>query len=202
MATTTNWLMLGLLLESLGKACHVGGTVGGDDAVLGQVAAQRVDGLRPLTDQQIPSLESHGRRLLLDALHGHEAHRGAGCSLRDRLRVGSVVLVAADERLDMDRGDQTHLMPERTNLPRPVVGAPARFHRDQTGRRRSEELEQFPTRQLPAECHRPVGACAMELKDVLRQIQPDDANLRHGRLSPCGPTLRNLGTLMPSEGRP
>jgi hypothetical protein len=39
------------------------------------------------------------------------------------------------------------------------------------------------------------------LKDVLRQIEPDDANFLHGRLSSRrGPQHHDLGTSMPSEG--
>jgi hypothetical protein len=43
----------------------------------------------------------------------------------------------------------------------------------------------------------------MRLEYVFRKIEPNNANILHGRLSSCcSPRYSNLGAQMPSEGRP
>ena len=69
--------------------------------------------------------------LLVGALYRHEAHRRARHRLADRLSVGCVVLIPLDVRLHVSRRHQLHLMAERGQLARPMVGRRAGFHADQ-----------------------------------------------------------------------
>src|SRR3954447_21028389 len=78
--------------------------------------------------QKIPRPEQHGARLLSLGLHRDKAHRRSTCRLSDRFRIGSIVLLALDERFDVGGWDQTNLMPEVTDGPPPVVRAPTGFH--------------------------------------------------------------------------
>ena len=73
---------------------------------LTQMAAKRIDRLRPLPDQQLTDAEHHGSPLGLFALHGHEAHRRAHGRFADRLGIGSIVLLPLHERSDVGRRDQ------------------------------------------------------------------------------------------------
>jgi hypothetical protein len=60
--------------------------------------------------------------------------------------------------------------------------APAGLERNDTPRLRSEELQQLRACQPPAEHHLPARIRAMRMKNSLRNIQPNRANLCHGRL--------------------
>ena len=73
-------------------------------------------------------------------MRGPEAARSLH-RFRDRLRVSCVVLAALDEKLHLDRGDQSHLVAERHDLTAPVVGAGARLHRHRTLRMHGEKAQ-------------------------------------------------------------
>ena len=124
-------------------------------------------------------MKEHPLGLLRFRLDRHEVHGGPLRRLRDRLRVGRVVLVALYERLHVDRGDQPHLVAESRDLPAPVVGAGARLHHHRTPRLRGEKAQQLPAAQLPAVCHRPIRPGPVYLEAPLCQIDSDDANLFH-----------------------
>ena len=104
-----------------------------------------------------------------------------GC-LADRLGIDRIVLVPFHERLHVSRRDQLYLMPKRGNFARPVMRATACLKRDNTARLRGEELQQLGAGQPPAEHHLPARIRAVRMKNSLRNIQPDRANLCHGRL--------------------
>ncbi len=61
-------------LDRLCKAIHVRWSLRGDDAMLGQVAAERIDQLRALANQEITGAKQHGARLLVLGLDRHGAH--------------------------------------------------------------------------------------------------------------------------------
>ncbi len=65
-----------------------------------------------------------------------------------------------------------------------MVCAPADFHRHRATRLRGQKLQHFPPVRLLAERDRSVGSRPMKLKAVLREIDPDHANLCHGRPFP------------------
>jgi hypothetical protein len=60
------------------------------------------------------------------------------------------------------------------------------FHRDDAIRLRREEPQHLGPRQLAPEYNRSIGGGSVRLEDRLRQIEPDDANLVHGRHPRCG----------------
>ena len=122
-----------------------------DKAELGEVAAQGVDQLGPLPDQQVAGAEDDSRALRRRALGRDEAHRRPLRRLADRLRIGHVVLLPLHERLDVSRSDQLGLVAQRTDLARPVVGAGAGLHRHQTARLAGEKGQHLISPQLLAD---------------------------------------------------
>ena len=183
------------ILECRCQSTDMSRSLRSDDAELRQVTPQRVDRLCPLAHQKIASTEQHPAGLLPLTLHGHDAHGRSLRCLAYRLRVRRVVLVPFDEGLHIDRRDQFHLVAELLGLPTPIVSARARFHRHRTARLRREEVKQLAPAQLLPERNRPVCVRPMQLKAVLRQIDPDDGNLLHGCLLPKVVRPRNhIGT--------
>ena len=91
---------------------------------------QRVDQLRALTNQEIAGPKQHGAGLLFLRLDRNETHGRSDSCLRNRLRVGGVIFLAFNERLDIDRRDQASLMSQIADYTSPMMRAPARFHSD------------------------------------------------------------------------
>jgi hypothetical protein len=96
-------------------------------------------------------------------------------------------------------------MAERDQRPTPVMGRGARLHRHQTGRKLGEKGYEPAARQLTRDDDLTVCVDRVNLKGVLRQIEPDPRDssqipdrLAHGRL-PFRWVDDNdhLGTLMP-----
>src|SRR4051812_28423036 len=144
------------------------------------MTAERVYQLRALPDQKIPRPEQHGVRLLSLGLNRDKAHRRSTGSLSDRFRVGGIVLLALDERFDVDGWDQSNLMPEVPDGSPPVVRAPTGFQGDDAARLLGKEAENFLSRELFAEPNAAVGKGAMRLEGPLCKIKTDNANLLHG----------------------
>src|SRR6516165_11504979 len=98
-----------------------------DVAVFQQVPAKSVDALGALTHQKISGPEDDCIRLLLLRLDRNEAHARSLHSFTDGLGIRRIVLLPLDERLDVGRCDQAHLIAQPSDLTRPVVrtGAPA-----------------------------------------------------------------------------
>ena len=143
--------------------------------------------------QEIARPEHESGRLGLLALGHHEAHgRALGC-LADRLGIGGIVLLPLDEGLHVSRRDQADLMTKPADLARPVMSAAAGLHRHGAGRLGCEECEHLVPPQPLAEQDRARGIGTVHLKDMLRQIQTDCANLSHGRLPQV--VLTNTSTL-------
>ena len=104
-----------------------------DDAELSEVAPQSVDQHRSLANQEIPGLVQHQHSLLHLGLHGHEPH-GRPCNgLGDCLSVGGVGLAALHIGLHVRWRHETHLVADRHQLTRPMVGRGARFVADEAG---------------------------------------------------------------------
>jgi hypothetical protein len=142
-------------------------------------------------------------RLLLGRLHGHEAHRRPAHRLADRLGISRVVIVALDVSLDVLRWHQPDLMAQRRNLARPVMRRRARLYTDKTTRQRSEKAQDLRTADRLADQHHPARINAMNLKNVLGQINSNRRNLVHGWLPPLvfiDDTI--LALEMPSGGHP
>src|SRR3954449_1495789 len=169
-----------LILDRVFKDFHIRRALRGHDAVLRQMTAERVNQLRALPDQKIPRPEQHGARLLSLGLNPDKAHRRSTGSLSDRFRIGSIVLLALDERFDVDRWDQSNLMPEIPDGSPPVVRAPTGFQGDDAARLLGKEAENFLSGKLFAEPNATVGTGAMRLEGPLCKIEADNANLFHG----------------------
>src|SRR6266511_1698591 len=74
---------------------------------------------------------------------------------------------------------------------------------DEAGRQRREELQQLRSADALPDHYRATGVHAVNLKNRLRDIETDRANLAHGRrsLKWFVSTQPPYGTLMPQSGR-
>ena len=98
------------------------------------MAAQGVDRLRALPDQQLAHAEDHCRALGLFALDRNKAHS----RLADRLSIGGIILLPLDERLHIGRRDQPHVMAQLANFA--AVSAATGFHCHDAGGQLAEKL--------------------------------------------------------------
>src|SRR3954447_21499895 len=104
--------------------------LGGDYAEFRAVAAERIDELGPLTNQDLAYLQDHALSLLRDGLHRYEMHVWSCRCFIDCLGVVAVILATPDIGFDVLRRDQTHRVTERGQFPGPMVRASTGFHRD------------------------------------------------------------------------
>src|SRR6516162_9317720 len=91
-----------------------------DVAVFQQVPAKSADALGALPHQEIPGSKHDAVRLLLFALDRNEAHARPLSRFTDGLCIGGIVFLPLDERLDVNRRDQAHMMAQLSDLTRPV----------------------------------------------------------------------------------
>jgi hypothetical protein len=68
-------------------------------------------------------------------------------------------------------------MPELHQLASPVMGRRARLHANETGRKLPEELHHLLAAQLPNENNLALTVDAMDLENVLGEINANGANL-------------------------
>src|SRR5262249_26579078 len=174
-----------------------------DHAEFGQMPAQSVHQTRTLAHQPLPAtVQKHGS-LLVSRLDRHKAHRRAPNRLADRFRIGGIVLVALDVRLHVLRRHQSHLVPKRAQLARPVVRRRACLQANQTWRQSTEERQNLRTPKLLAQNRRSLCINPVHLKNMLRQVQSDRSNLAHGWLPFAAVSIRQqFGTQMPQGGHP
>src|SRR5215831_13275180 len=167
-------------------------------AVFHQVPAKGVDALGALPHQEIAGAEHDAVRLLLFGFDRNKAHARPRGRFTDGLCIGRIVLLPLDERLDVARRDQAHIMTQLSDLTRPVVRPGTGFHRDHAPGWRCEETEKLRASDALAKEHMPGAIRSMYLEHVLRDVQPDRANLLHGRLlrwqfDICGRPLSGKG---------
>src|SRR6516164_3640316 len=151
-------------------------------AVFHQVPAKSVDALGALTHQEIAGSKHDAVGLLLFGLDRNKAHARSLGRFTDGLCIGGIVLLPLDERLDVGRRDQAHMMAQLSDLTRPVVRTGTGFHRDNAPGLRCEETEKLHASDALAKEHMPGSICSMHLKHVLRDVQTDRGSLLHGRL--------------------
>ena len=150
-------------------------------AELGQMAARRIDQLRPLADEAPVGAESICASLRPGALHRDEAHRRPHRCLRDCLRTGSVVPPTLHERLDVSRWHQPDLGAGRLRDPAPGARGRAGLDRHHAGGRLREQRRQTRSRQGTIVQNRPVRSHRADLEAALRQVDRQHARLRrHG----------------------
>ena len=175
---------------------------GFDEAELSQVPAYGVDKLGSLPDQQLAHPVHRQCRLLLFGLDRHDAHGRPRHGLADCGGVGRVVLATLHVRLDVLRRHEPHLMPKGPQLARPEVRGGAGLHADQAGWQRSEIGDDLaaPEAALDDDVARLVHA--VDLEDVLGQVEADRCNLHGGWLLLGDFDSHQLGTTMPRGGHP
>jgi hypothetical protein len=146
-----------------------------------QMAAQRIDRLRPLPDQKFS--DPKDRRCLLGffALYGHEAHRRALRGFTNGLGVSSSILLPLDEGLHIGGRDEPHLVAQLADLAASVVGTAARLHRHNTGPQLAEEGQHLIPSQLLAQLRSPERVRPMDLKNILRQVEPNRGSIQYDR---------------------
>src|SRR6516225_11361409 len=114
-----------------------------DVAVFHQVPAKSVDALRALPHQEIAGSKHDAVRLLLFGLDRNEAHARPLGRFTDGLCIGGIVLLLLDERLDIGRRDQAHMMAQLSDLTRPVLRTGTGLHRDDAWRLRRQEADKL-----------------------------------------------------------
>ena len=110
-----------------------------DDAELGQVRAQCIDGLCALTDEEIANAVLHELCLLLRSLYRHSTDCRTLDGLTARRGIDGIVLVALDVGFHILGRHQPHIVPELLELARPIMGRRTRFHTDQARRKLGKE---------------------------------------------------------------
>src|SRR5499425_396615 len=153
-----------------------------DVAVFHQVPAQSIDALGALPYQEIPSSEHDAVRLLLFGLDRNKAHDRPLGRFTNRLCIGGIILLPLDERLDVGRRDQAHMMAQLSDLTRPVVRTGTGFHRHDAPGLRGEETEKLRASDPLAKEHMPGTIRSMHLEHVFRDVQTDRGSLLHRRL--------------------
>ena len=142
--------------------------------------SQRVHGFGALLHELLSRPECNGPGLLFGRLRFHEPHRRPQRGLDNRLRIGRIIFLPLEERLDVVRRDQPDPVPMPGQLPRPMMRAGTRLHRHLASRMVRHEPRELRPRQLLAEYDRPVRSRPVQLEHVLCQIDADDANFFHG----------------------
>src|SRR5215472_6049651 len=173
-----------------------------DVAVFHQVPAKSVDALRALPHQENAGSEHDAVRLLLFGLDRNEAHARPLGRFTDGLCIGGIVLLPFDERLDVGRRDQAHMMAQLSDLTRPVMRTGTGFHSHDAPGLRCQKTEKLPASDALAKEHMPAIIGSMHLKHVFRDIQTDRASLLHGTPPSVAVRHRHLWHTDAVGGRP
>src|SRR5512143_1593800 len=132
-----------------------------------------------LTNEQTPRAMKHQATLLLYRLGLDKPHVGSGHSLADCLGVSRIILLSFDIRSDVGRRHQADPMPERLQLPRPMMRCRAGLHTDKARWHLLKERQHIAPLQLAANDHMAISINAMHLKNRLRDIQTDCLDCLH-----------------------
>src|SRR6266567_8372714 len=143
----------------------------------------------------------HQAGLLLFRLRRHKSHRRPRDRLADCSSVVGIVLAALNVGLHVARRHQPHCMTERLKPAAPIMCARTCLNADEAGGQRREELQQLRSGDALADYYRAISIYAVNLKNRLRDIETDRANLAHGRLPSkwLVSTQPPYGTLMPQS---
>ncbi|OLS42699.1 hypothetical protein BV392_20195, partial [Rhodovulum sulfidophilum] len=171
--------LLSLVRDKRSQALGIRRTLWHDPAVLGEVSAERVDGLAALLDEQLPDPEDAGSLRFL----------------ADHLGASGIILLPPDEGLQIGGLDEPDVMAQPGQFPPPPappeMRAPAGLHRHQTVRQLAEELR--PS-ELLAQNHAASGVSTVDLEHILREIQTPI----HTRRTP----QRRGARLLPARRKP
>jgi hypothetical protein len=153
-----------------------------DHADLGQVAAQAVRQLRALANQHLACLVAHQRRLVQERAHADKPHRRPPHGFANRRRVGRVVLLPPNIRLDIGRRHHPCVMAKLDQLARPVMRRRAGFEPDKTWGQRSEKLQELVAPDRLGDRNAPQSINAVNLKNLLGQIEPNGRDRRQSMI--------------------
>jgi len=126
-----------------------------------------------LMNQSLTATKHRCAGLLLNCLGLHEAHLRLPSSDRDRLGVSSVIFLALDERASVLWRDQLHLVTKRFHLARPEVRATTGFKDHQAEVLLGHKHGGLLSRELFAELHFSGPQRAVNLENILCQINPN-----------------------------
>ena len=188
-------------LENRRQITDMSFPLGRNEPVLSHVRAQCADLCRALSDQKMPGPVKHQDTLCVRRFDRNEAHRWTRDRLADGLRIGRVVLVALHIGLDVGRRHQPDFMAQGDKLPCPVMRRRTSLHADHTRRDPFEQHQQLVTTHLAAK-HRPAFIVdAVNLENILRNIQTYRGNLHvDGSFLLVGPYHPPWHITMPMEG--
>jgi hypothetical protein len=114
-----------------------------DQTILAKMSAKSVDGLGPLSDQQIARPEHNRIGLSRLALERHEPHRRPLRRLTDCFGICGVVLLPPHKGLHISQRNQANDMAQSSKLACPVMSTAAGFHRHHTSGLAGKELHNF-----------------------------------------------------------
>ncbi len=121
--------------------------------------------------------------MLFRALYRSKVDRWTLDRLGNSLRVGRIVLLALDKRLNILRWNQLDLMAKLCNLASPVMRAAASLQANEAGFKTSKKLKDLPAAQPLAKHRLSRLIRTVNLKHRLCQIKPDRCNHSHERFS-------------------
>src|SRR2546426_7899555 len=150
-----------------------------DDPVLGKMGADRIDHRGLLADEEMARPMEHQAALLLGRLGLDEPHVCPGDRLADSLGVGSIVLLPLDVRLHVGRRHQTHRMPQRFELARPMMRRSTGFDADEARRQPLKEWQNVPALELTANDYITCRVNSVDLKNRLGDIETDCRDRLH-----------------------
>ena len=153
-----------------------------DHAIVRQMTPQRVDCLRPPSNKKVPSSKRHTRGLLHSALYSGKAHCRTRSGFRNPTGIIRIVLLALDVGPHLNWQYRLNFKAKRAALAIPVMRTCASLHRNGTTRNGVPERQQPRPPDLPVENRLAVGCHTENLKHILGQIDPNNANLFCGRL--------------------
>src|SRR5262249_54291500 len=192
-----------LVSDDLEQFCCAIAALCRDNAELGHMPTDCVRQHRSLTNQKLPAAMQHQARLLLFRLRRHKSHRRPRDRFADCGRIVGIVFAALQIGFYIARRQQPHRVAECPKPTAPIMCGRTRLNADKAGRQGREELQQLSSGDALPHHYRATGVHSVNLKNRLRDIETDRANLAHGRLPLkwCVSTQPPYGTLMPQSGR-
>src|SRR5439155_16387405 len=132
-----------------------------------------------LADEEMARPMEHQAALLLECLGLDEPHVCPGDRLADSLGVGSIVLLPLDVRLHVGRRHQTHRMPQRFELARPMMRRSTGFDADEARRQPLKEWQNVPALELTANDYITCRVNSVDLKNRLGDIETNCRDRLH-----------------------
>src|SRR5215510_7836412 len=119
----------------------------------------------------------HQARLLLFRLRRDKPHRRSRDRLADCGSVVGIVFAALQISFYVARRQQPHRVAERPKPPAPIMRARTRLNANEASRQACEEVQQLRSSDAPPHHRRARDIYAVNLKNRLRDIETDRANL-------------------------